>query len=107
MKKGFELKEWMSDNREQVIEQFEKLSKEKFYNGVTIKQFMIEVLKGMERNNPKSEKRASFFLPMVMGNVHMNNTQVGTTYSAPYSESNHAKQVAYHGADKAAQINNI
>lgn len=32
---------------------------------------------------------------------------ISLTYSKPYSESNHAKQVAYFGADKTKQFKNL
>lgn len=36
-----------------------------------------------------------------------NSKNILTTFSRPYSESNHAKQVAYFGADKTKQFKNL
>lgn len=76
MKATFELRTWLSENRETVISKFNALTEERFYNGIDMKSFMIEVLKGMEMNNPKSEKRAASLLPFIMGNIYMNNSKV-------------------------------
>lgn len=72
----FNLKTFLGENRDQVISQFENLKTEKFYNGVSLKQFMVEVFQQMDRNNPKSEKKALSLLPFVMGDVYFNNSNV-------------------------------
>jgi hypothetical protein len=104
MKKQFELKNWMSENREVVIAKFEALKSEKFYNGITLKNFMLEVLSAMQMNNVRSEKRAKEMLPFLMSNVYVNNSKIGVTYSTPYVESNHAKAVNYHGGEKVKMM---
>lgn len=78
--KTFELKTWMSENREVVIESYNKLTAEKFFNGITLKDFMTQVLDLMVVNNIKSEKRAASMLTFLMGNVYMNNSKVEVAY---------------------------
>ena len=74
--KKFELKNWMSENREVVIENYNKLTTEQFFNGISLKDFMVQVLNLMVVNNIKSEKRAASMLPFLMGNVYVNNSKV-------------------------------
>jgi uncharacterized protein Smg (DUF494 family) len=74
--KTFELKKWMSENREVVIENYNKLTTEQFFNGISLKDFMVQVLNLMVLNNIKSEKRASSMLPFLMGDVYFNNSKV-------------------------------
>lgn len=74
--KTFELKSWMTENREVVIEKYNKLTAEKFYNGISLKDFMIQVYNLMVINNPKSEKRAASLLPDIIGNVYVNNSKI-------------------------------
>ena len=107
MKAQFNLQEWMSQNRETVIAQYNALKEEKFFSGISMKDFGLSVMKGMANNNPKSANRAAALLPNVMGFVYSNNTTCGVSYSMPYAESNHAKQVAYFGAGKTNQLNSI
>jgi len=76
MKATFEIKTWLSENREVVIEKFNKLTTERFYNGITLKTFMTEVLDGMVRNNIKNEKIAKIKLPFVIGNVYVDNSKI-------------------------------
>ena len=74
--KNFELTNWMSENREVVIESYNKLTAEKFFNGISLKEYMVQVLNLMAANNIKSEKRAASMLPFLMGNVYANNTKI-------------------------------
>ena len=107
MKKQFTLQEWMTENRELVIASYNALKEEKFFSGITMKEFGLSVFRAMSNNNPKSANRAATLLPNVMGMVYSNNTSCGVTYSKPYSESNHAKQVSYFGTEKTNQLNAI
>ena len=76
MKAKFELKNWMTENREVVISKFEELQKEKFYSGISLKSFMVEVFNSMVINNVKSEKTASSKLPFLMGAIYFENSKV-------------------------------
>ena len=74
MKATFELKTWLSENRQSIISEYEQLSKEEFFNGMSLQNFMIAILNTMAMNNPKSEKRAASLLPYVMGDIYFNNS---------------------------------
>lgn len=76
MKTQFELKTWLSENRETVIGKYEKLTKEKFFNGITLKDFMLQAMSVLVRNNVKSEKTASKILLIALGEIYMNNSKV-------------------------------
>jgi hypothetical protein len=74
--KTFEIKTWLSENREVVIEEYNKLAAERFFNGISLKDFMVEVLNAMIRNNVKDEKKAKRILPILMGNIYVNNSKI-------------------------------
>ncbi len=97
----------MTENRELVIASYNDLKEEKFFSGISMKEFGLSVFRAMSNNNPKSANRAASLLPNVLGMAYSNNTTCGVSYSTPYAESNHAKQVAYFGAEKTNQLNAI
>jgi len=76
MKAKFEIKTWLSENREIVIAKHTKLTSETFYNGITLKDFMLQVMAVLVRNNVKSEKTASKILTIALGEVYVNNSKV-------------------------------
>jgi hypothetical protein len=76
MKATFELTIWLSENREQVISKYNNLTTEEFFNGISLKDFMVQVLKSMQMQNIKSANRAASMLPFLMGNVYFNNSKV-------------------------------
>jgi len=76
MKATFELTTWLSENREQVISKYNNLTTEKFFNGISLKDFMVQVLKSMQMQNIKSANRAASMLPFLIGNVYFNNSKV-------------------------------
>lgn len=76
MKAKFELKTWLSENREVIIAKYNALTNEQYFNGITLKEFMVAVMQMMINNNIKSDKRAAQMLPFLMGNVYMNNSNV-------------------------------
>ena len=76
MKAKFELKTWMTENRGIVLAKFESLQNEKFYNGISLKNFMTEVFYAMVRNNVKSEKIATSKLPFLMSTIYVDNSRV-------------------------------
>jgi len=65
----FELRTWLSENRELVINEYNNLTTDKFFNGISMKDFMVRVMNAMAVNNPKSEKRAASLLPNVMSRI--------------------------------------
>ena len=72
----FELKNWMSENRETVISKYNKLTNEANYNGIALRGFMIQVMAIMQMNNIKSEKKAFSMLPIALGEVYNNNSRI-------------------------------
>lgn len=76
MKKVFDLKVWMSENRNFVIEKFEGLQNEVHYNGITLKDFMVQVWNEMNRQRLTNEKQASQKLPFMVSNVVFENSTV-------------------------------
>ena len=76
MKTQFDLKTWLGENRETIISKYNDLATENFFNGITLKDFMMQILAAMQMNNIKSAKRASSMLPFLMGNVYHNNSKV-------------------------------
>lgn len=76
MKATFELTSWLTENRETIISKYNELTKEEFFNGISLKDFMVQVLKSMQMNNVKSANRAASMLPFLMGNIYFNNSKV-------------------------------
>ena len=74
--KTFELKNWMSENRETVISKYNKLTNEANYNGISLRDFMVQVMSIMQINNVKSEKRAASMLQIAMSEVYNNNSRI-------------------------------
>ena len=72
----FNLQNFLSQNKEIVISEYEELKKEKFFNNITLRNFMIQVMNLMAMQNIKSEKRASQMLPYILGDVYFNNSSV-------------------------------
>lgn len=76
MKAQFELSTWLSENKSTIVEKYNKLTSEKFFNGVSIETFTLQVVEGMERNNPKSANRAASLFSFVLGDAYMDNSKV-------------------------------
>lgn len=72
----FNLKSWLSENREQVINSFNSLTAERFYNGISQRDFMVKVMNRMNQNNPKSAKKASSLLPYILGEIVFDNSKL-------------------------------
>ena len=100
----FELNNWMTENREIVLNKFSALKKEQHYNGISLKQFGLQVYQSMANNNIKSIDRAYRMLPMLMSNVYLNNSNLD---SVDYTSANDKKRVNYFGNEKATQLNRI
>jgi hypothetical protein len=76
MKAKFELRAWLSENRETIISSYNKLAQEQLFNGITLKAFMTEIMENLQYNNVKSAARAGKMLPFVMGSIYFNNSTV-------------------------------
>lgn len=77
----FDLRNWMTQNREIVIVSYEQLTKEKFFNGISLKDFMVQVYNRMVENNPKSDKKASSLIGSILESVSHKNSKIGTPNS--------------------------
>jgi hypothetical protein len=76
MKAKFELKTWLSENRETVIAKYNELTKEANFSGITLKEFMTNIMTMMVNNRVGSAKTAENKLAFFMGEVYMNNCNV-------------------------------
>ncbi len=76
MRTKFELKSWMTENREIVISKYEELAKEEHFNGISMRDFMVKVLNTMIMNNVRSAKRAASMLPQIMDNIYYANCEI-------------------------------
>ncbi|MFD1292653.1 hypothetical protein ACFQ5N_02285 [Lutibacter holmesii] len=103
-----ETKQFLSDNRELVI---------RFYNGnikndtdLSLKDFMIMLMNDFKHIvkvvDMYSEKNLFANMFEIESSIS-DNYEIGTTFSTPYSESNHAKSVNYYGKNKTNQFNNL
>lgn len=99
--------EFLSENRQEVINFYNE--KVKNFHNVTLKDFMINLINGFEKiTNGESLTKFDLFgnLQYAKSRLGMWDVAVETTYTKPYSESNHAKAVNYHGAEKVRMMSN-
>lgn len=101
--------EFLSENRERVI---------KFYNdnvnglyNVSLKDFMVDLMKNFRKATKKEIKGytltdLSVNLTEAKSRLGLMDVEIGVSYSKPYSESNHAKAVAYYGKEKVQLMSN-
>jgi len=72
MKAKFEIKSFLTANREQVIAKYNKVALDPHFNpNVTLHNFMGHVLNAMIFNKCASEKRALSVFPHVLGSAFM------------------------------------
>ena len=102
----FNLKNWLTENRNQISDFYNQLSQEQFFSNVSKRHFGIEVYNMMSINNPRSEKKAKDVLKNVLYQLEGKHTEIGVDYSTPYLESNHAKAVNYYGKEKVQLMSN-
>ena len=76
MRAKFDLMQYMKDNREQVINKYNELTNEKFFSQITLKSFMLDVLKVMQNNDPRSVKRADTLLPRAISMIYVENSKL-------------------------------
>lgn len=72
----FDLMQALSARREEVIEKFNALQSEEFYNQCTLKQFMVEFMNLMKINDPRSQKRFNNLFGYLLADVYHNNCSV-------------------------------
>lgn len=76
MKNQFNLKEFMTANRNIIISKHNELSLEQFYNGITLRDFMIQIYNRVAENC-KSEKTASKYLIYAIMGVYNSSVVIG------------------------------
>lgn len=76
MKNTFELKSYMTANRESVINKYNEISTSEFFSGIDLRSFMVAVYNNMQANNPRSEKKAAELLISMTNHVANQNTTV-------------------------------
>ena len=99
--------EFLKENREEVITYYN--SKIKGFYNIDLKDFMVDVLKNFRKITiSEGLKRMDLFanLEEAKSRLGLFDCKIATEYSKPYSESNHAKAVAYFGADKVRMMSN-
>lgn len=84
MKAKFEITKWLSENRETIISKYDSLKSETFFQGQSLKDFMVAILNSMVVNNIKSEARAAKMLPFLIGNIYFQ-------FSNPSANANKSK----------------
>lgn len=76
MKKQFNLTETLKERREIVIAKYNSLTEEKFFDGITLRNFMVEVMNMCIINRIASEKTLDCQLPNFMGEIYFNHSKV-------------------------------
>lgn len=71
MKNQFDLKSFLTANRETVLAKYEMLKSETFFNGTDLRTFGMMVVDMMIRNNIKSEKTAKANFAFFLSQVYM------------------------------------
>jgi len=99
--------QFLKDNKEQVVKYYN--SKIKGLYNVTLKYFMTDLLDKFEKiTTDKELVKFDLFgnMERAKSRLGLMDVEIGVSYSKPYSESNHAKAVAYHGKDKVELMSN-
>ena len=99
--------QFLKDNKEQVVKYYN--SKIKGLYDVTLKDFMTDLLDNFRKiTTDKELVKFDLFgnLKDAESRLGCKDVEIGVSYSKPYSESNHAKAVAYHGKDKVELMSN-
>lgn len=102
-----ETRDFLKANREEVVNYYN--SKIKGFYNVSLKDFMIDLMNNFRKITTGEElKKFDLFgnLQDTKSRLGTFDCEIGVTYSTPYSESNHAKAVAYFGADKVKMMSN-
>ncbi len=100
---------FLSENRERVIN-FYNDNVNGLYN-ISLKDFMIDLMKNFRKATKKeiigyTLTDLSANLTDAKSRLGLMDVEIGVSYSKPYSESNHAKAVAYYGKEKVQLMSN-
>ena len=80
-KAKFDLMASLTANRDYVIAKFNELKNETLYNGLTLREFMLQIVHIMRVNNPRSEKRFNDIFKSLVGRVYNDNLHIeGSDY---------------------------
>lgn len=93
--------EFLSANRNLVIKVYNANAKEK----TSLKEFMTYLLNNYEGDFTEKSLISNMFKAVENAGVEIE-TVIEVKYTKPYSESNHAKAVAYHGKEKVQLMSN-
>jgi hypothetical protein len=77
----FEIREFLTANRDEVIAKYNKLTEERFFNGISLRDFMLQVLHIMTINGFKSEKAARNGMSSLLSRVYCDNCSISTPNS--------------------------
>jgi antitoxin component YwqK of YwqJK toxin-antitoxin module len=97
--------EFLKENREEVVNYYNDNIKN--FHNITLKDFMLDVMNNFKKITiSEGLKKMDLFSNLQDAKSRLGtwDNQVAVTYTTPYSESNHAKAVAYHGADKVRMM---
>ena len=76
MAQRFDIMAEMSARREMVIESYNAATEHKFFDGITLKAYMTEVLAIIRNNNPRSAASLQKLLPLAIGEVKAKHTRI-------------------------------
>lgn len=95
MKKQFNLTEALKERREIVIAKYNTLTEERFFDGITLRNFMIEVMNMCQINRIASEKTLDRQLPYFMGDIYFNHSKVTGTDTVTANLKNQYQGTAF------------
>jgi hypothetical protein len=72
----FNLKNFLTSNREIVLNSYKSASEHKFFNQISLANYMTQVFNYMVENNPKSDKKAMSVLISAIDRVSNKNTSI-------------------------------
>jgi len=99
--------QFLKDNKEQVVKYYNENVKGLY--DVTLKDFMTDLLDNFRKiTTTKELVKFDLFgnLQDAESRLGLMDVEIGVSYSKPYSESNHAKAVAYYGKEKVELMSN-
>jgi hypothetical protein len=72
----FNLKNFLTSNREIVLNSYKSASEQRFFNQISLANYMTQVFNYMVENNPKSDKKAMSILISAIDRVSQKNTSI-------------------------------
>jgi len=76
MKAKFDLRSFLTTNREIVLNSYKTASEHNFFNQISLANYMTQVFNYMVENNPKSDKKAMSVLISAIDRVSNKNTSI-------------------------------